>query len=116
MKLTAFQKRCLESYVYLRGKRPTLMQVLGFRAQGWLPVLGIVVISTLVFCVNPLWGMFMIGLVLGAVFRIIGTGRFTVMAWPLIEQVLDWDRVESLLREDTQPSAGGNAASPRASA
>lgn len=100
MKLTAFQRRCLESYVYLRGKSPTLLQVLSFRPRGWLPFFGIAVISILIFCVDPFWGMFMIGMTVGAVLRIISQARFTVMGWPAIERVLDWNRVEEVLRED----------------
>jgi len=116
MKLTMFQKRCLESYLYMRGKPATVFRVLSFRPRGWLPFLGIGVVSALSFFVNPYVGIFMIGLTLGAVLRIIGYARFTVMGWPVIERVLDWDRVESLLREEAQPGdpPNGGRASPLA--
>lgn len=108
MKLTLFQKRCLESYLYMRGKPPTLLRVLSFRPIGWLPFLGIGVASILIFFVDPYFGMFMIGLTLGAVLRIIAHARMSVMGWPVNEQVLDWGRVESLLREDACTAAAPN--------
>ena len=108
MKLTVFQKRCLESYLYMRGKPPTVARVLSFRPRGWLPFLGVGAASLLCFFVNPYAGMFMMGLILGAVLRIIAYARFTVMGWPVIERVLDWGRVESFLREEAQPGATPN--------
>jgi hypothetical protein len=113
MNLTAFQKRCLESYLYLRGTSPTILRVLSFKPRGWLPFLGIAVASVLSFAVSPLLGTFMAGLTLGAVLRILAYARFTVMGWPVIEQVLDWDRIEDLLHADGH-SAAGKAASPPA--
>jgi hypothetical protein len=73
-----------------------------------LPFLGIGIASVLSLLVNPYVGMFLIGLTLGAVLRIVAYARFTVMGWPVIERVLDWGRVESLLREEAQPGASPN--------
>ena len=112
MKLTAFQRRCLESYVYLHGKSPTLLDVLSFRSRGWLPFLMMAVLSSLMFYISSLWGMFMIGMTMGAVLRIIGYARFTVLGWPVIERVLDWDRVASVLRADALPPAEPDVADP----
>lgn len=103
--MTAFQRRCLESYVYLRGKPPTLLQVLSFRPRGWLPFLGVAVMSVLLLCISRFWGVFMIGMTVGSILRIIGHARFTVMGWPVLERVLDRERVESVLREDAPPKS-----------
>ena len=103
MKLTAFQKRCLESYVYLRGKPPSVSRVLSFRPRGWLPFVGIAVVSVLSYFASPPVGLFMIGLTVGAVLRIVANARFVAMGWPAIERVVDWDRLDGLLQENAQP-------------
>jgi len=115
MTLTALQKRCLESYLYLRGKPPTFWQVLSFRPRGWIPLLVCAIASVLCFAVDSYVGMFFVGLTTGAFLRIMAQVRLNVGVWPVVEQVTDWDKVDEALREDAQPSTGGHASSSQAS-
>lgn len=72
-----------------------------FRPLSWLPFLFIAVVSfAFYFLLDDRWGMFMIGLTVGAVLRIIAYARFSVMAWPVVEEVTDWNKVEALRHEN----------------
>jgi len=100
MKLTAYQKRHLAALVYLRGKKPSLWSVLMFRPLAWIPFLVIAGVSFALYLLDVRWGMFMIGMTAGAILRIIAYARFTLMAWPVTEEVTDWNRVEALRHEN----------------
>lgn len=97
MDLTKYQKRHLEALVTFRKRKPTVWSLIAFRPRSLAPIVFIVGLSfALYFLVDPLWGMFAIGMSTGAILRIVAHARFAVMAWPVTEEVTDWDRVEAL--------------------
>ena len=71
------------------------------RPRSWLPLLFIAGFSV-VFCVlvDARWGMFMIGMITGAVLNVISQVRVAIRAWPLTEQITDWTKVEALRGEE----------------
>lgn len=100
MKLTPYQKRHLEALAYIRSQKPGVWSVLMFRPLSWLPFLALAGVSSLsCYYLDARWGMFMLGLTIGAVLRIISYARFTLMAWPITDEVTDWAKVEALRGE-----------------
>ncbi|MCX6956191.1 MAG: hypothetical protein NTV51_29000 [Verrucomicrobia bacterium] len=101
MKLTAYQKRHLEALATFRKTPPTIWSVVFFRPLSWLPFLLIVVVSFgIYFLVDERWGLFLIGLTLGALLRIGSHARLAIMAWPVTAAVTDWPKVEALLQNE----------------
>lgn len=49
---------------------------------------------------RPSLGAFGLGLVIGALLRDLGTFIRTIRIWPIIESVIDWDRVQALLKSE----------------
>jgi len=100
MKLTAYQRRHLEALVYLKGKKPGVWTIITFRPLGWLSFVAIAGVSFFFYrFLDARWGLFMMGMTVGAVLRIISHARFAIMAWPVTEEVTDWARVEALRRD-----------------
>ena len=74
-----------------------------FRPLAWFPFCFIVALSFGLYLLDAQWGMLTIGMVLGAILRIISHARFASMAWPLTEEITDWAKVEALRRGE-EPS------------
>lgn len=101
MKLTRFQKRYLASLVYLHQGRASLFRILCFRPFSWVPMFAAAAFAWYSYTkLDRAWGLFSIGLVLGGFARIVGQARFTLLAWPVTEQVVDWKKVEGKQMDD----------------
>ena len=101
MKITAFQKRHLEALVTFRKRKPNLWRFLMFRPLSWIPVLFIFAVSFAFYLLlDEHWGLFMIGMSVGALVRIFAHARFALMAWPVTEEVTDWSKVQALRDEN----------------
>lgn len=100
MDLTKYQKRHLEALATFRNKKPTVWSLIAFRPLSLIPIVFIIGLSfAFYFFVDPLWGMFIIGISTGAILRIFSHARFSVMAWPVTKEVTDWAKVEALRAE-----------------
>ncbi|HWA28205.1 MAG TPA: hypothetical protein VG734_21315 [Lacunisphaera sp.] len=113
MRLTRYQRRHLDAMVCLRGKAPGVWSIATYRPLSWLPILAICGVSVC-FClfVDPYWGMFLVGMTVGAALRIFANARFSAMAWPVTEAVTDWDKVDALRRSDEGGPPALGAAGP----
>lgn len=97
MKLTPFQKRNLDALEYMRTGKPSIIRALAFRPLSWIPFFVVAILSFVYYhFFDKQWGMFVLGVIAGAVLRIIAYARFTVLAWPVTKEVIDWAKVESL--------------------
>jgi len=103
MNLTASQKRHLEAMAAFRRKKPSVWSILMFRPLAWFPFCFIVALSFGLYLLDAQWGMLTIGMVIGAILRIVSHARFASMAWPLTEEITDWAKVEALRRGE-EPS------------
>ena len=100
MNLTKYQKRHLDALVTFQKKNPTVWSLIAFRPLSLIPIVFIIGLSfAFYYFVDPLWGMFIIGMSAGAILRIFSHARFSVMAWPVTKEVTDWAKVEALREE-----------------
>jgi hypothetical protein len=100
MKLTRYQRRFVAALVYMHGSKPSLYKLLAFRPLDWIPFVAIAIVAGLYYAYfDRAWGLFMVGLVIGAIARIVGQARFTLLAWPVTAQIIDWQKVEELQKK-----------------
>jgi hypothetical protein len=59
--------------------------------------IGVGIAASLYYLGIPSVGTLLLGMMLGAVVRDIRHFWNTVMVWPLLEQVFDWERIKQLL-------------------
>ena len=100
MKLTPYQKSHIEALVAFHRKPPTAWGVLTHRPKLLLPWAFIIAASVAsYFLVDQRFGLFLLGMSFGSVLRVIAHCRFAVLAWPVTEQIIDWEKVEALHRQ-----------------
>jgi hypothetical protein len=102
MQLTPWQRRVLTRYRDLHGTRPTPGTWLRRYARRWLFDAVFAAVVFLLDRLADLGGLAWLcyGLVLGSVLNTIGFLRAGARAWPLLEEVFDWQRIDELLRAD----------------
>jgi hypothetical protein len=99
MNPTPLQRNYLETLAALRGKRLTVWFALTRRPITLLPWLFILILSAAAYwVVDEHVGFFLFGMFFGSILRVIAQCRFSVLAWPMTEHVVDWMKVEELRR------------------
>jgi hypothetical protein len=109
MHLTAFQRRALEVYHWYRHHPPAWKFYLAAMLwrSSYLIYLGIVGVAILLLLVSRVtaiggWIYLLLGIIIGNVVRALLSYRQTIDLWPVLERIIDWDKVDALLQ--TQPS------------
>lgn len=109
MQLTHLQRATLMLYQAYHANAPTVGGILRRLMKLYLIML-IVVVATLTvvtltgsFSDALPWAGLLIGLVSGAALRDLGHVRIAVRVWPVLSQVLDWQKIDVLL---TTPDNG----------
>ncbi|MDQ2807720.1 MAG: hypothetical protein M3Z04_12560 [Chloroflexota bacterium] len=113
MPLTHLQRATLMLYRAYHANAPTVGGILRRLTKRYLIML-IVVVATLTvvtltgsFSDALPWAGLLIGLVSGAAARDLGYARIAVRVWPVLNQVLDWQKIDALLaatsKGDTLP-------------
>ena len=102
MALTKLQKIVLQRYQAYRLQPPTF---LGLLQQAWE-----VEVSLIILCGIVVWyaysshmyaaAYFIGGLLVGALARDVATFRRVLQIWPALSQVLDWQRVEQVIKQE----------------
>ena len=98
MPLIPSQRRTLAAYQSLHGTRPTPLSLLSAVWWRYLLLLALAVIVALV--LPTMLAYLAAGIVLGGVLRDLKRYWDIARAWPVVETVLDWDRIEALLAAD----------------
>jgi hypothetical protein len=102
MKFTRRQVKFLKIYQRLHRKPPTVLGLLWLGRLNWillLPVIAVGLSSLLAAPPGPEVGYLMIGMCVGAFFRDVGRNIASVRFWPVIEQVVSWEKVDQAVAE-----------------
>ncbi len=97
--LTRFQRKTLTWYLKYHDKPPTLGRLVlrSWWTHAAMLAIGVGIAASLYYLGIPSVGTLLLGMMLGAVVRDIRHFWNTVMVWPLLEQVFDWERIKQLL-------------------
>ena len=100
MKLTKIQLRLLRQYEKFRAGSPTVSGIIRACWLSWLFLLGGAAFG---FWVTTAAGMsavgwFTIGMCAGAFLRDIGRFRVLFRTWPVLREVISWERVRELIQ------------------
>ena len=72
-----------------------------FRPLSWLPFLCLIALSISCYIyLDARWGMFLIGMMMGAILRIISSARLAIRAWPLTTEITDWSKVDAICHKE----------------
>lgn len=115
MKLTKSRRELLLFYQGLQGKRPTINHILRRYWRQYpllLAVLAVLftMVVTLTF-VHQLWEFCFLsaGMIVGALARDAGYVRLWRRNWPLVDAIIDWNRVDELLAQSEESTAPPSA-------
>lgn len=106
-RVSSLVQRYYQSLLRMRQTSPGFFDM---TLRQWLSTLGLalgllVLGGALVSATSMDWaGWILCGMGLGALLRDIGVRRRSVVVWPLLDAVIDWDRVERLAESLTEPS------------
>jgi hypothetical protein len=105
---TPFHKKVLTQYQSFHASPPSLGSLIALSARGHI-LMAVVVIAASILCFNigitPI-GYVMIGMLVGAVSRDMGHFRKLSKGWPLLDRIIDWATVNTLLSDGpTKPNA-----------
>jgi hypothetical protein len=101
-KLTYYQRKSLEFYVAHKDKQVTLisMFIFNIKIYAWIGVLSLA-ITLFYYFVGGLQAAFIVGaLFVGVFLRDIGTFRKSIRNWPLLQEIIDWDKATMLMEEN----------------
>jgi len=108
MHLTPLQRRTLEGYRWYHQHPPAWRHFL--MAMMWrssyalyLAIVAVAVLIVLIGRGSVLGGLFylLLGIILGVVFRNLRQYHQTVRLWPVLDRIIDWDKVEALRQAPT---------------
>lgn len=98
MQITRTQRKSLENLQNLRNDGPSVVSQMRRNAGVFISLLiGALVLVPIGFMVDAWIGTFTIGLFVGTLVRDIRGFRQWNRLWPVMEQVMDWKRIEELL-------------------
>jgi hypothetical protein len=106
-KLTYYQKKSLEFYLAHKDKRVTLISMYRFNARlyAWIGVLCLGVTLFYYFLVDLQAACIVGALFVGMLLRDIGTFRKSIRNWPLLQEIIDWDKATLIMKKiDTKAS------------
>src|ERR1035438_7669164 len=102
MQLTKHQVAILKRYQQYRLASPTILGVLR-RARRWPWVALAVCVAFGLMAIaphaSPRYGWFLLGFVSGAIYLTVTSLVRGVQSWPLTREIMDWERVDQLVRE-----------------
>ena len=101
MELTKVQRQTLEQYRRYRGKRPGVGFFVRSNLWRYFLLVGAGVVAFLLLLSLGVSGpaYLLLGLVVGALLRDYALFRRFKQSWPVVEELLDWDRLNALLDE-----------------
>ena len=106
MQLSKLQRLVLVSYRSYRQKSPRVLVLITAMWKADLILFGAIAGFTWM-CFHlgaPQWGLFMIGMGVGAKSRDLGIFRIFVKIWPALAAALDWDKIDALIDPDQSSS------------
>lgn len=106
--MNKFERNTLLQYIKMREQSPTTA---GIMVRSWKHYTFLVVLLASICLLAIVLEIRMIaivatGLVAGAVLRDIGYARRLVRVWPLLEEIMDWNRIEKKMADQ---SSGSNS-------
>ena len=100
MQLTKTQLRFLRIYQQLHRQPPTLGSLLWLGRLGWLSLLPGIAVGVWFIVALPssfgATGYLVVGMCVGAFLRDLGRSIASVRLWPVIERIVEWQRVDDL--------------------
>ena len=103
MRLTPFQRKLLERYQSYRESPPTLWKLIAFALPNhfWLLVfLSLLAVILYLYAFESVFLIWWImGVGIGAISRDIGHFRAVLRLWPVISQVLDYQKIDEALEQ-----------------
>jgi len=97
-RLARLERDALKQYLMYREQQPTLLSLITGNVMHWLwfsmltgPPFLIAALLLMDECVLGIW----LGLLAGFALRDVGLARLFVILWPMLNDVLDWDRVQA---------------------
>ena len=102
MQLTKVQRQTLEQYKAHRGKRHGVGYFVRLNLWRYLLLVGAAVVAFFLLRFLGVVGAayILLGLVAGALLRDFGLYRQFKERWPVVEGLLDWERIDNLLNGD----------------
>ncbi len=91
------QRQLVNFYLTFKERNPTMLGLFRFNLRGYLLLLGIAVPLIAIEWWITGWtvGALFISFLLGAFFRDIGLHRRTCRVWPVVRDLLDWNKVSA---------------------
>ena len=95
------QQQVLNHYQEYHRIYPTLVQLIVRNLGRYLLIIAVAaLVLVLSYALErPAVANFVLGLLIGALLRDLGTFIQFTKTWPIIDPVLDWDRIEALLEK-----------------
>jgi hypothetical protein len=113
MQLTRSQHRALSIYRWYHKHPPAWQFYLATMIwrSSYVIYLGVFVIAVLVGLISRGiliggWPYLLLGLILGVVLRNFRLYQQTIRLWPMLDAIIDWDRVEALLASQSSGTHG----------
>jgi hypothetical protein len=101
MKLTKTQIAWLKNSLGSRDRQPTFWLAFWSVRKAWLPALLVAVVGVWQFAADaPVLGCILIAIAWGNIFASVSLSARAVSLWPAFHEVTDWQRVETLIREN----------------
>jgi len=104
MKLTKLDLARLKNFRRARERAPTPLRGL-WRVRWYLLILGILAVVSFWIPVPPVFHYFVIGFITGGLFCLCVMSFLIPRLWPLTREVLNWDRIEQLIKEHDDKAA-----------
>jgi hypothetical protein len=100
--MTRIQRRNLQLYLHFRGTKMTIPRLIRYNARMYmLTILIFAIAGGFFYAVAGGLGASFAGVALIVLFlRDIGWYRRSIAIWPLLQQILDWRKVEELVHVD----------------
>ena len=104
MTLTPVQKKFLIGYRSFHLRAPTFGYLFRLNLRG-LGVLFLVTLIGVSLALSSQFqltapGLFVAGMGFGSMLRVVGQIRLSTKAWPALNEVIDWEKVDALLLEE----------------
>jgi asparagine N-glycosylation enzyme membrane subunit Stt3 len=108
MKLSRTERQLLLAYQGFQTSPPNLLRVLRKLWRTWLLLIVYVALCCFLICyLMPRFaylGLLPAGLVFGAILRDLGISLRLIRVWPVLTQIIEWNRVHALLQADGLPA------------
>ena len=107
--VSRYDRRVLLIYLSMRDKPPTYLRLFARMIPSYLilcsvPILafmGVMVLRSTIWVIPLLAGVLFVGFLLGVLTRDLGIFRRTILIWPVLSDIINWERVEQLLDDSS---------------